>query len=79
MGKPSLLQAAEDRTTDWRRSSACVPDDLCVEIWLQRQVVRVRDAKDRGGAELRFCTASWLSLVAHVTTQGDLPRGAGLS
>ncbi|WP_460391527.1 DUF397 domain-containing protein [Actinophytocola sediminis] len=47
----------------WRRSSASVPDDECVEIWRRGDGVRVRDSKDRKGTELRFRQETWELLL----------------
>lgn len=63
----------------WRQSSVCVPDDLCVEVWHQDHVVRLRDSKDQEGPELRFRSRSWQTFLATVATESDLGSTLQLS
>jgi hypothetical protein len=49
----------------WRRASACIPDNQCVEVRLDEENVDVRDTKQKNGPELRFCRPSWAAFVIH--------------
>lgn len=73
MNKPSLSRSAEAQVGAWRRSSLCVPQDLCVEIWRQQHVVLVRDAKDQEGSELRFSSQGWQAFLAALPPRVILP------
>lgn len=52
----------------WRRASACIPDNQCVEVRVGNANVDVRDTKPKTGPELRFDRRSWASFVIHFDT-----------
>ncbi|OLF15172.1 DUF397 domain-containing protein [Actinophytocola xanthii] len=56
---PYLLSS----NTGWRRARASIPFNDCVEVRADRQRVRVRDSKEKPGAELRFYPTSWAAFV----------------
>ena len=63
----------------WRRSSASVPHDQCVELRSRRGYVHLRDSKGRDTAELRFPWQSWRGFSRAVATESDLLDVTGLS
>lgn len=63
----------------WRRSSASVPQDQCVELRSRRGYVHLRDSKGHAAAELRFPWQSWRGFSRAVATESDLVDVAGLS
>lgn len=79
MRKPSLPPTETGQVTGWRRSGACAPEDLCVEIWHQRDVVRIRDSKGRNGPELRFSPEKWNVFLADSPPRVSLAPGPQVS
>lgn len=53
------------RVGRWRRASACIRDNQCVEVRVGKVGVDVRDTKQNNGPELRFHRRSWASFVIH--------------
>lgn len=49
----------------WRRASACIPDNQCVEVRVGNDDVDVRDAKQETSPELRFTRRSWAAFLIH--------------
>ena len=45
--------------TDFRRASACIPGNDCVEVWVRADHVRVRDSQDAQAVELRLPWSGW--------------------
>ncbi|MCI2418685.1 DUF397 domain-containing protein [Saccharopolyspora sp. K220] len=58
------MQDYDLSTTDWRKSSRSNGyGGNCVEVALTRQVIGVRDSKDRGGGTLTFAADRWHTFV----------------
>jgi hypothetical protein len=49
----------------WVRASRCVPNNNCVEVWVGRDKIGVRDSKDAGAAVLAFRRDCWAGFLAH--------------
>jgi Domain of unknown function (DUF397) len=83
IGKRGTMEnppSAQDQPrSTWRRSSACVPRDQCVELRSHPGHVHVRDSKGREAAELRFPWQSWRGFSRALATESDLADAAGLS
>lgn len=47
----------------WRRSSASIPFNDCVEVLINKDEVRVRDSKHERTTALRFGARSWHSFL----------------
>lgn len=47
----------------WRRSSASIPFNDCVEVLINKGEVRVRDSKHERTTALRFGARSWTSFL----------------
>ena len=50
----------------WRRSSASIPINDCVEVMINHENVRVRDSKEVQAADLRFNPAAWAEFISHI-------------
>jgi hypothetical protein len=50
----------------WRRASASIPFNDCVEVMVNHENVRVRDSKEPHAADLRFHPAAWAEFVSHI-------------
>lgn len=58
----------------WRTSTACQPNDDCVEVAIGGEWVRVRHSRDRAGAALSFTHAEWAAFLAGAQAgEFDLP------
>lgn len=65
MGKSLLPTGPACRIgTGWRRSSASIPLNDCVEVCASRENVRVRDSKGQQAVELQFGPTSWASFLS---------------
>jgi hypothetical protein len=53
-------------SADFRRASASIPCNDCVEVRVAESGTRLRDSKDDQAAELRFCRSTWLRFIGQV-------------
>jgi hypothetical protein len=49
---------------DYRRASACIPGNDCVEVWVRSDGIWVRGSRDSQGVELRLSRSSWTRFLA---------------
>jgi hypothetical protein len=54
----------------WRKASASLPDDNCVELAPHAGGVAVRDSKDPNGPVLRYTAAEWRAFL-HGAKHGE--------
>lgn len=50
----------------WTRSTKCHSSTCCVEVYVDRDEVLVRDSKDPQGPALRFTREEWLNFLSGV-------------
>lgn len=57
---------ADQFAAEWRRSSASIPFNDCVEVMVNHENVRVRDSKEAQTADLRFHPEAWAEFISHI-------------
>jgi hypothetical protein len=65
----------EGRGAEWRKSGYSQNGD-CVEAWMARSYVDVRDSKDPARLVLRFSRPAWLGLMSRIKA-GQIDMKAG--
>jgi hypothetical protein len=57
---------ADKPAANWRRSSASIPFNDCVEVMVGRENVRVRDSKEKQAPDLRFHARAWAEFIGQL-------------